>query len=459
MASFCYICAMNKSYYKAASYKKETTMKVNQSRQQLQSSINHLMDKLAKTDLLTRPVMKNIAQLLFGILAYQHVHVSKIARALPQNTTPKKTQERLRRNLNRPELDRQLLLAHHQISLQKIGRMQYCIIDISDIQKPYSITNAGLAKVRDGSKHQPVGWGYWWINAIMSDGDKLLPVHSELFSIEHENGYLSRSGNQRRVSENLKILGIAKTIHAINKKAIMVLDRGGDRRNILVPFLKAGIYFIVRGNNKRNLKLRKGSSKVYNIGELAAKTRTSKHTEVTRRGRHNRSYKKHYQVGVRTVYLDGYKLWLVVCRNKRAGLSWFLVSLPGELSKEQVMDTVMEGYSQRWQIDEYHRAIKQQFKLEQIMIKNYHGLKTMVLLVMLAAVFILNLPAHLQTILLIDGKMLLTRNHAELPVNLIYRLTTAIQLMLTGSNKRAPPIMHKDNRQLKLLLIFTPDWI
>jgi len=82
-------------------------MKANQSRQQLQTSINRLMDKLNDTNLFSRPVIKNIA--------------------------------------------------HHQINRVKIEQMKYCIIDISDIQKPYSMTNAGLAKVRDGSKHQPVG--------------------------------------------------------------------------------------------------------------------------------------------------------------------------------------------------------------------------------------------------------------------------------------------------------------
>jgi len=73
----------------------------------------------------------------------------------------------------------------------------------------------------------------------MSDGKELVPIHSELFSVQAEAA--------EHQSENTKLVGIAEQVHRLHPDAVMVRDRGGDRDTILGPLVRAGIRFVVRG--------------------------------------------------------------------------------------------------------------------------------------------------------------------------------------------------------------------
>jgi len=65
-----------------------------------------------------------------------------------------------------------LIEVHLKGHAGQIGRMRYCVLDVSDVQKPYGTQAEGLGLVRDGSAgvQDRVGPGYWWITAVMSDG-------------------------------------------------------------------------------------------------------------------------------------------------------------------------------------------------------------------------------------------------------------------------------------------------
>jgi len=47
------------------------------------------------------------------------------------------------------------------------------------------------------------------------------------------------------------------------------------------------------------------------------------------------------------------------------------------------MTTVLEGYTERWRIEELHRQIKQDFHFAQIAVRDYPSLKALGVLVML----------------------------------------------------------------------------
>ena len=94
--------------------------------------------------------------------------------------------------------------------------------------------------------------------------------------------------------------------------------------------------------------------------------------------------------GVRVTYSskgETHYLWLVVSRNqKHGGLCYLLIKSPIENAIEVAM-WAFKGYGLRWKIEEYHRHIKQEYKLEDIQIKTFVGLQSMLAILTVAMFF------------------------------------------------------------------------
>jgi len=398
----------------------------------------------------SRPLARGMSDVLFALLKCRHVHVTALARALNEKISPKKTWERLRRCLARPGLWRRLLDTHMRLHAAAIRRMRYCVLDVSDVQKPYAVKQEGLAKVRDGSrsrgKTQVIGMGYWWVNAVMSDGNDLLPVHSELFSVTQEA--------HDHQSENRKLVEAATRLHAVNPAAVMVIDRGGDRETIIEPLFAGGISFIIRGMSSRNLRLHADSTKKTNIAEIARRVHPTAQHILRREGRHGRGKKMVFSVGIRRVYFGDHGLWLVACHRHGGGLSWFLTTVAG--SREDVMRTVLEGYGERWRIEEIHRQLKQDFHFERIAVRDYPSLKALGVLVMLAAAFLMQLPASLRQGMMAVSNVLPRKRLSDIPHYVFYMLGEALAKLLAAAGKQPPTplrLRRRDYWQLKLNLV------
>jgi len=69
-------------------------------------------------------------------------------------------------------------------------------------------------------------------------------------------------------------------------------------------------------------------------------------------------------------------LWLVVTKRANGGYCWLLTRSP----KESIVEVIKEAftaYGFRWKIEEYHRHIKECYNLEDIQIKTFEGLQSM----------------------------------------------------------------------------------
>ena len=87
-----------------------------------------------------------------AMLKSHHVHLTVLSRSLEEDITPKKTWERLNRNLSKEGLGAELMRMNLRKNARKIKDFRYCIIDGGDIQKPEAKQMEGLGRVRDGSK-------------------------------------------------------------------------------------------------------------------------------------------------------------------------------------------------------------------------------------------------------------------------------------------------------------------
>lgn len=382
----------------------------------------------------SRPEMKNIGCLLYGMLKSPGAHLAGISRAQNEHITPKKTWERLNRNLRRVEVGQKLIEANLRLRAREIAKKRYCVIDLSDIQKSHARNMDGISRVRDGDK-DVIGNGYWWLNAVMVDSEGILPVYGEIYSLEYEG--------RDHTSENSKILSVIDLVHAAQPNAISVLDRGGDRYELLEPMIDSEKRFVVRGDAKRSLGLHCDSMKKRNIREIAQ--------QVKCRLRIRSSRGEIFMVGIKRVYLNGSPLWLVVSRRSNGGLCWYLTNVEGE--RVTVMQTVMEAYGYRWRIEEYHRQIKQDYSLEDIRLRTYRAIKNMAVLIMLAASFCATLPKSFAIRIIAEANLLQHNRISDIPGYRYYKILAAVSRALAGSERRPPLRLRIRNHfQLKLNL-------
>ena len=317
------------------------------------------------------PLFKFLRQMMYGILLTKHVHLNKIGAVLGEKVTLKKTTERLSRNLQREGLDKEMLKVHLQSNKYVIGQCKYLIFDHSDISKAYARKMEGMEKVHDGSS-DGIGYGYWLSNIIAtnSDGSTVIPVYSELYALKHET--------ENEHSENAKIIKAFETVEAqIDKPFITVHDRGGDRKVLINDHLERGRYFIVRQTGKRNL--------MYQTKSIPLKTLSRQvllnHDVIVTKTRNGKARRITFHCGAMQVGFPknngqawNAPLWLVVAKRAGRGYVWYLSYLP-TTSAEEAIKTTMEGYGNRWKIEEVHRHIKDDYHLEDIQLRNYRALK------------------------------------------------------------------------------------
>lgn len=392
----------------------------------------------------SRPEVKNVGALLWGMLKRPTVQVSELSRSLEEKIAPKKTEERLHRNLRRAGLGSRLLEASAVKNGGAIRGMRYCIIDISDIQKPYAKKMEGLGTVRDGDRsgrgEVVTGAGLYWINGVMADGTDIVPVYSEIYGLDREG--------RERVSENTKILEIMNLVHEIHPDAVYVVDRGGDRSVLMDEWIKRGARFVVRCQSQRSLGLHRDSGHRTNIKVIAKRIRT----EHSYKSQRNEEW---FDVGIRRVYYKETPLWLVVSRRRNGGLSWYLTNVTG--SSAGIMDTVMEAYGLRWRVEEYHRQIKQDYGLESLCLRKYAAIKNMAVLVMLASAFCARLPKELVICMVAAAKRLPRNRLSDIPQYPFYMIVAAVSFSLETAARKPPrPLRLRKRDYFQLLLPFPP---
>lgn len=405
---------------------------------EIQSKLSRFGTKLIRSGF-SGPERKNTVQMLWGMLKDRTSHVSVLSRALDEKITPKKTAERLNRNLRKRSYWKRLTVENMRQNKRAIQSKRFCIFDLSDIQKPEAKAMEGVAEVYDGdasTRDETVtGRGFWWLTGLMADREGCLPIYSEVYSLEWE-----------RTGENTKLLDAMAMLRRIHPEAIIVFDRGGDRGILINDLIAHQQQFIIRGQNQRHLRLHVDSDKATLIGDIARRMKLQRRYRSRRNG-------ECFDVGIRRVYLGDHSLWLVAARRRDGGLSWYLTSVDG--TRESIMDTVMEGYGYRWSIEEFHRQVKQDYGLEQIRLQRYEAIKSMAVLIMLAVSFCAALPANLTVNLIAAARLLERQRLRDIPNYLLYKLTAAVALTLFLADKRPPKplrIRKRDYFQLTLSL-------
>lgn len=317
-----------------------------------------------------------VREVVYGIQASQSLHLTQIGRTLEEKISLKKTHERLCRQIGREGLgesvDRMLL----KEGAARIGDDTLLILDPSDLCKKYAKRMEYMAKIRDGSENM-LRDGYWTLNVVgvESEGEEIVPLALELYSQNAPDF----------VSENEEILSaVEKVSRGCGERGIWVMDRGGDRKKLLIPFLKADRRFLVRLVGNRHLIYR---GRRVLAKELAASC-TMHYAETIVREEKDGERCTTIEFGYRRVRLPGMKtqLYLVVVKGFGEKPMMLLTTEPMKKSRS-VLWWAVGSYLTRWKVEETIRYIKNRYRMEDIRLLRYVALRNMMSLLLASTYF------------------------------------------------------------------------
>lgn len=343
----------------------------------IKSQISRYASRLSQG--LSKPKRRFVAEMLFGIQASKDVKVSQIARTLEESISLIKTENRLCRNLADQDLTDSVNRWLCWEGSGQVDEETVLAVDIGDIRKNYAEKMECLARVRDGSTGQ-IADGYWLCEVIAAHpyADKIVPLYGELYS-QNARGF---EGENKQI---LKAIGMVSA--ATGNEGIFTIDRGGDRRAILIPLIDKKLQFVVRQDGDRHVIV--GNGRKCSVAEASGGCRCTvrKEVEIDREGSRE---VKHLQFGRRRVWLPEkpeIPLWLIVIRGFKKEPILLLTNVEKTGEEEHVV-WIGDVYLTRWKCEEVYRFVKQSYNLEDVRVRSYVGLRNIYSLVHAISYFI-----------------------------------------------------------------------
>lgn len=310
-----------------------------------------------------------IADVVPGLVIANHVHLSKIARAVaPPGTNIHSAEKRLSLHLGSehwdasPLADR--LLAD---SAAVVTDDSLLVADLTDLAKYYATKMEGLGTVRDGSDpDNRLAPGYAVFEAYARVGRwQLYPL-----LLEPLKTYAGAP-----TSENAEIEQHLTRIHqATGGKGTWLLDRGFDRRNLFRPLVQRQMAFVARLVGSRHVLTADGRTVA--VTALAEELRPA-HWPVPwpRRG-----HAVCCEVWLPEV--SGEPFLLVVNWRWPGGQpSLLLLVSPKARRRGRTARWLVKAYLRRWGVEDATRGVKQSFHLEQFLVRSWRSIRRLLWLV------------------------------------------------------------------------------
>jgi len=333
-----------------------------------------------------------VSQMIYGIQAAESVLLTEIGRTLEEGIALDKTEERLSRNLQRPELEVKIQGNLLKMAASRVGEDTLLIVDPSDLSKKYAKKMEYLATVRDGSAHD-LAQGYWTLHIAGCglDTDGMVPLYQRLWSSQAP-GFSS---------ENDEILrGIDAVAAHVGRRGLWIMDRGGDRINLFSPLLDRKLRFLFRMVGNRNL-IQAGQTM---LADQVALGCPLWHAKPIVRIEDGGEKIRVLRFGFRRVRLPGREepLCLLVVHGFGAHPLMLLTNEPLNRSFKCLWRMV-RAYLKRWSIEETIRYAKTCYDLENVRVLNYRGLQNLMPLVLAAMFFAACILDHDQRLRVMAG--------------------------------------------------------
>jgi hypothetical protein len=317
-----------------------------------------------------------VREMLYGIQASQSVVLTKVARVLEEGISVKKSHERLCRQLGRKGLEEAIQDNLLRMASGLVGKDTLLIFDPTDLRKKYAKKMQYMAGVRDGSEKE-IGNGYWLLKVVATEveGDTMVPLTGRLYS----------SVAPGHESENAEILAVMEKVSgAVKKRGIWVLDRGGDRQNLMGPMLQSKYRFLLRLVGNRNLIWDRQTM----LASEIAKDCPCPYAETIVKVEDGKEKVYHLEFGFRDVRLPGRPEALDLLVVKGFGQEPMMLLTTEPLRRNRkVLWRMVRAYMRRWAIEETIRFIKQSYDIEDVRVLGYRSLRNLMTLVLAATYF------------------------------------------------------------------------
>lgn len=325
-----------------------------------------------------RVTSRFVEETIFGLSASGSVRLTEIARSLEEEIALHATHKRLSRNLADKALASHIEKKVLQLGAKRVTEKTLLIVDPTDLQKKYAKKMQYLATVRDASE-KTIGKGYWMCDVVGCEvgSNEITPLAQELWSQNAPDF----------TSENEQILSLVKRVRqATDYQGILVYDRGGDRREFLIPWTKdSSCHYLVRQRGDRNLLYR---GKLQSGLSLAGLCNTPYSATIIKEKKgEEKTYSIEFGfVPVRLPEWPERSLWLVVVKGFGKTPLMLLTTEPMRRNRK-VLWWAVEAYITRWRVEETIRFIKQSYDIEDIRVLTYDRLRNMTVLVLAASYF------------------------------------------------------------------------
>ncbi len=402
----------------------------------LKRSLVNFSERISKG--MGRPDFKFVSQMIYGILSAQSCHLSKIARALNEKTSLKKTIDRLSRNLKLFE-KADLLLANYMKKVKGlISEKTLLIIDGSDITKPCSKSMEHMARVYDGSTGG-IGDGYFTLAVTALTPEKKMPigVYTKVYS-QAEPGF---------ISEDAEVLSALDFLSRNFRKGnIRVFDRGYDANVYYERLLKKQESFVIRAKKNRDV-MYKGAR--VNIMRLAERFKGRYSLRFKRKNGKDADLKISI-VPVNLPCRPEDELNLVICRGFGTEPMLLLTNLKSDDKRLAVVITKV--YLLRWRIEEFYRFKKQQFEFEDFRVRSLSSIRNLDLLVTVAIGYI-GLMSEKDNDCRMRMELIETsRRIRGIPKFVFYAMADGIYLILARTEKGIHDLLRPKPKTMQLSL-------
>ena len=309
---------------------------------------------------LPKTAARLVREVIYGVQSRASVRLSEIARALEEGIRLKKVVERLSRQLNRKGLRQRVRRNLLKQAAPRVGRETLLLVDLTDISKQYTRQMEYLARVRDGSRGE-LRNGYWCCQVVGVErgSAEVMPLDQEIYSQEAPDF----------VSENDEILkAVGRVPKATLGRGVWVMDRGGDRRNILKVLLNQGHRFVFRQRGDRHLisgRQRKS------VREWADGCRR-RYREVVIKETSSGETVYELESGARKVRWPGRTEPLTLVVVDGLGRNPLMLLTNRKVTRSR---------KSQWRVEETIRFIKQSYRLEDIRVLKYERLRNLAILV------------------------------------------------------------------------------
>jgi len=379
-------------------------------------------------ELLTKPETRCLKDMVIGVLKSKTVFVNQIAASLREPLKLKDVTKRLANQYLKDDYAEKIRENHLQSTCSKVSKDSFILMDGTDISKKSAKYMEGLEFVKNGDTGA-IGLGYNVLNInSINNYKEITPLYSKAYSFE-----------MGALSSNKEIKNAVKEVDAhLDGKGCWVFDRGADSGILKDFFVTETEQCIIRLKQNTKLIYKNQELKVSQIAQRMKYVITQNVTKIKK----NKPIVQSYELGaVRVSYYANKKhhsLWLIVSRNTRhGGLCYLMVK--SNLSRAiEVANWAFKGYGLRWKIEEYHRHIKQEYKLEDIQIKTFTGLQSMLAILTISMYIIYNRIKAIHIELLLDAGYNYLNEHSvrELTNFIYYKISKLVSILLMPVRSR-----------------------